>query len=323
MRPQRASATVDWTSITYLAPWAARNGTTRPRSPVSAAVANASRNWFASSRSSALMSRDETSRARQASSPGLGPSRHWQPRPSIHLGESIRVRTRSPSDARGLRRGESRAVRREYLGAGMVVFTVAYGVLVYWAATSGTALAWTALVIVSVGLAVILSIVVSRRARRLSRSLIELAASPGDGVYRVLIVVDAAATSASLRQALQELPGATAGQPTEALVVAPTLSSRLDRWTGDESAYDDAATRLHEIITVLDALGIEARGHIGSHDPLVAIEEGLREFAADWIVFVTRSDDRSNWLESGVLADTTDRTDLPVSHIVVDDAVLG
>ena len=101
------------------------------------------------------------------------------------------------------------------------------------------------------------------------------------------------------------------------------LSSRLDRWTGEQSAYDEAGTRLHEAVTALDTIGIRARGRVGSHDPLVAVEEGLREFAADCIVFVTHSDDRSNWLEGGVLADATARTDIPVSYVVVDETVLG
>jgi len=205
----------------------------------------------------------------------------------------------------------------------MVAFAVAYGALVYWAATAATPLAWTVLVVVSVAVAVTFAIVVSRRASRQAGSPIERAAGPGDGVYRVLIVVDAAAARTSLGRALQSLPDAAAGQPAEALVVAPALSSRLDRWTGDQSGYDDAATRLHEIVRALDELGIPSRGHIGSHDALVAIEEGLREFAADWIVFVTGADDGANWLESGVLGRTTDRTDVPVSHIVVDDAVPG
>jgi hypothetical protein len=205
----------------------------------------------------------------------------------------------------------------------MVAVTVAYGVLVYWAATAGTSLAWMLLVIVSVALGVGFAVVVARRNPRLGGAPIKRAPSPGDGVYRVLIVVDAAATPASLGRALLKLPEAAAGQPAEALAVAPVLSSRLDRLTGDETAYDDASTRLHQVVTALDGLGIPARGHIASHDPLVAIEEGLREFPADWIVFVTGPDDQSNWLESGVLASTTDRTDVPVSHIVVDDAVLG
>ena len=208
-------------------------------------------------------------------------------------------------------------MRREYLGVAMVGFTVAYGLLVYWASTANTSVAWIVLVIASVALAVLLSIVAFRRDPRFAHSPFERAAAVHDGIFRVLVVVDADASRVPGR-ALQSLGDAAAGRPAEALVVAPALSSRLDRLTGDQSAYDDAAMRLHGMITALEAIGIPARGRVGSHDPLVAVEEGLRELAADSIVFVMRSDDRSNWLERGVVANTAERTDIPVSHVVVD-----
>ena len=204
----------------------------------------------------------------------------------------------------------------------MVGFTVAYGLLVYWAVTAATSLAWMVLVIVSVAIAVIFSAAVFRRDPRFAVSPLERASNPHDGMYRALVIVDAG-TSASFGQALEALPEAAAGGPAEALVVAPALSSRLDRVTGDQSAYDEAATRLHSMIKALDAIGIRARGRVGSHDPLVAVEEGLREFPADSIMFVIHPDDRSNWLEAGVLANASARTDIPVSHVVVDDTVLG
>jgi hypothetical protein len=215
-----------------------------------------------------------------------------------------------------------RPVRREYLGVGMVGFTVAYGGLVYWAATAGTSAAWTALVVVSVGIAVAFSVAAFRRDSRFTVSPLERAPGPHDGVYRVLVVVDAGTAGFAGHQ-LESLAESTAGRPSEALVVAPALSSRLDRLTGDQSAYDDAATCLHEMINALEEIGMPARGRIGSHDPLVAIEEGLREFPADSIVLVTRRADRSNWLESGVLANTIERTDIPVSRLIVDETVPG
>lgn len=135
------------------------------------------------------------------------------------------------------------------------------------------------------------------------------------------MIVDSETSSAS-ESAFESLKEAAAGRPAEVLIVAPALSSRLDRLTGDQSADDSAAIRLHEMIKSFEAMGVPARGHIGSHDPLVAVEEGLREFAADCIVFVTPPDDRSNWLEQGVLANVTDRTDLAVSRVVVDETQL-
>jgi hypothetical protein len=196
----------------------------------------------------------------------------------------------------------------------MVLFVLGYGLLIYWAAwISGSAFAWTVLVLVSVAIAVFFSLVLARRDRRYA-TVLEPAPRVDDGVYRVLVIADAAGTSRSFRQSLLD---AAAGRPTQALVVAPAISSRLDRWTGDQSAYDEASTRLHETITGLDQIGVEARGHIGPHDPLQAVAEGLREFPADWIVFATHPEDHDNWLEENAVTAMSEQTDIPVSHVVL------
>ena len=201
-------------------------------------------------------------------------------------------------------------MKREYLGIAMVAFVLGYGLLIYWAAwVDGSALAWLILVLVSVAIAVFFAVVLARRDRRYATTL-ERAPQPDDGVYRVLVIADAAATSSSFRQSLLD---AAAGRPTQALVVAPAISSKLDRWTGDQSAYDEASTRLHETVSGLDAIGVEARGHIGSHDPLQAVAEALREFPADWIVFATHPGDQVD-----VVAAASKETGIPVSHVVLD-----
>jgi hypothetical protein len=206
-------------------------------------------------------------------------------------------------------------MRREYLAVPMVGTAVGYGLLIYWAATSGSAIAWMTLVLVSVALAVVFAVAVSRRDSRFEELTLVHPPRPEDDVYRVLVVVDAGGTSAAFREALLD---AAAGRPTEALVIAPALSSGLDRLTGDQAAYDEASTRLHETIGGLDAIGVEARGRIGSHDPLQALAEGLREFPADWIVFTTDSGEKPGSLENGVVAATRSRTEIPVTAVVVD-----
>jgi hypothetical protein len=100
------------------------------------------------------------------------------------------------------------------------------------------------------------------------------------------------------------------------LVVAPALSSRVDRWTGDEAAYAHASENLDATLAVPSALGVTARGHVGSHDPLQAADEGLREIAADELVFVTPG--------AGEAADVVDaargRYGIPVRQIAVPPA---
>lgn len=78
---------------------------------------------------------------------------------------------------------------------------------------------------------------------------------------------------------------------TEVMVVAPAVErtplSRLLRQV-DPSA-DEAASNLARMLGTLGQAGIPARGDIGDSDPLIAVEEALREFAADEILLTERA----------------------------------
>ena len=126
-----------------------------------------------------------------------------------------------------------------------------------------------------------------------------------DGVHRVLLVIDSAGGPSDL----DEL-AAPAG--TSVFVVAPAVSSRTDRWTGDERAYARAKEHLDATLLALADLGLEATGHVGSHDPLQAADEALREFPADEVVFALHGDGETKWLEQGVLDLGRDRYAIPV-----------
>jgi hypothetical protein len=55
----------------------------------------------------------------------------------------------------------------------------------------------------------------------------------------------------------------------------------------------------------------------GDVDPLLAIEDALREFPADEIVVVTRPEEDASWLESGSGEEAKERFPVPVTHLVV------
>ena len=97
--------------------------------------------------------------------------------------------------------------------------------------------------------------------------------------------------------------------------MAPAVSSRVARWTGDEEPYADAQNHLDATVRALADLGLNARGHVGSHDPLQATDEGLREFPADEIVFVLHGGNGSEWLELGVVDVGRRRYSVPVSEL--------
>ena len=135
-------------------------------------------------------------------------------------------------------------------------------------------------------------------------------AAAADGLHRLLVISDAACDADSLLEPASR-------RPVEALVVAPALSSRLDRLTGDESAYEDAQERLDATLKALEALGIDATGRLGPADPLQAADDGLREFAADEVVFATSADGPANWLEDGVIETARARYAARVTHVAV------
>ena len=79
------------------------------------------------------------------------------------------------------------------------------------------------------------------------------------------------------------------GVAEDVLVVCPALNSQLRTWLSDEDGARETPRapprrrRSHD----LTAAGINARGEIGDGDPLQALEDALRGFAADAIVIST------------------------------------
>jgi hypothetical protein len=199
--------------------------------------------------------------------------------------------------------------------AGVVVF----GLLFLAAAVGGWA--WWLLLLAGAVLVVAAARRVARRRRHPPVDGVgdvragELRSASADEPYRVLVIADDSCTSAAFGETLVDH---AAGRATEALIVAPALGSRVARWTGDEAAYEDAKTHLDATLAALAGMGVEARGHVGSHDPIQAADEGLREFPADEIVFATRAGADVNWLEDGIVETAQSRYDVPVTHLAVD-----
>jgi hypothetical protein len=131
-----------------------------------------------------------------------------------------------------------------------------------------------------------------------------------DGVHRALLVIDDACSTPELEQ-LARAPG----DGHAVFVVAPAVSSRLARITGDEAAYQRAKDRLETTVQRLAELGLEASGHVGSHDPLQAADEGLREFPADEVVFALHPGEETDWLEQGVVEAARARYRVPVREL--------
>lgn len=109
------------------------------------------------------------------------------------------------------------------------------------------------------------------------------------------------------------------GREAETVVVVPAVRQSRLQWLANDddrarATAERAAQRLAER-TPGDT--IEARA--GDPDPVLAIEDALREFGADEILVVTRPEDSAGWLEQRALDERlgTDG-DIPVRQVVLD-----
>jgi GABA permease len=135
---------------------------------------------------------------------------------------------------------------------------------------------------------------------------------------RILVVANETLTGSRLRA---EIVRMAEGVAEDVLVVCPALNSQVRTWFSDEDGARDAAgERLRTTLDDLAAAGVSVRGEIGDGDPLQALEDALRGFAADVIVISTHAAGRSNWLEEGVVEVARSRFDVPVTHVVGDAA---
>jgi hypothetical protein len=203
----------------------------------------------------------------------------------------------------------------EFMAIPVVIVLLGVVIVILIAADAGLA-TWLVVGGVAVVAIVIFAVVAMRRPRAPAVSegsaVFEGGAPPAnDGVHRVLLVVDDACTTGDL----QSLAGARGEHGTSAVVVAPAVSTRVARLTGDEEAYAHAQEHVDGTVRALTELGYEARGHVGSHDPLQATDEGLREFPADEIVFVLHGGDETQWLEQGIVDIGRRRYSVPVSEL--------
>ena len=87
------------------------------------------------------------------------------------------------------------------------------------------------------------------------------------------------------------------GESAETVVVVPAVrQSRLQWLANDEDRARGTAERAAERLA--DATpGTTVVARAGDSDPVVAMQDALREFKADEIIIVTKVDDDAGWLE--------------------------
>jgi GABA permease len=133
---------------------------------------------------------------------------------------------------------------------------------------------------------------------------------------RILVVANETLEGARLHEEIVRMAD---GAAEDVLVICPALNSHLRTWMSDEDGARAAAgSRLRSTLENLTAAGVNVRGEIGDGDPMQALEDALRGFAADEIVISTHAEGRSHWLEQGVVEAARARFDVPVTHVIGD-----
>lgn len=106
--------------------------------------------------------------------------------------------------------------------------------------------------------------------------------APHNGARRVLLLAASDAAVASLRDRMESRLD---GSGAEVLVVVPALTEPLEATTGAvDDRREDAQGEADALAAQLSAVGVLARGAVGADDPLLALEDALREFGADEVV---------------------------------------
>ena len=142
---------------------------------------------------------------------------------------------------------------------------------------------------------------------------IEVASSPADR-FTMLVVLTVALEDPRVAAVIAEIAaaGSRSARPRaerrpEILLLAPATNRAVAHWLSDlRQARFDAQRRLTISMATLATVDVDARGEVGDSDAVQAVEDALRTFGAQEVVFVTNRD------RHGEVAEVRRRLDRPV-----------
>jgi hypothetical protein len=173
-------------------------------------------------------------------------------------------------------------------------------------------------VVLAAGLAAGLTFEIVGRDTDRRSSLTEAAHAPhphgaGGETRHILVVASATLSGEDLRREIQADGGAV-----ELDVLAPILTSRSHYWASDvDREQAEAQQRLEASLAWAIEHGFAAKGEVGDADPLIAIEDELRDFGADEVIVVTHPGERTSRLANRMVGHLERELDIPVRQIVV------
>lgn len=167
-------------------------------------------------------------------------------------------------------------------------------------------------VVAAVGLVIAITVEAIRPAGELRAA--QQAPHPHGGSHHLLVVAAAPLAGDELAEEVVRL----AGTEVRLDVLAPTLVSRTHYVTSDEDRErEEARGRLDRSLDWARSHGFQARGEVGSDQPVTAIADELRDFGAEAILIVTGGSRATRWAEELELERARAELDIPVSHVVL------
>jgi hypothetical protein len=135
------------------------------------------------------------------------------------------------------------------------------------------------------------------------------------GRKKLLVVATAPIDPGSLREVVRE----HAGEEAEIRVVAPASDISPLRWlaSDEDAARAEAAEVASEVAESVEPESAHTEAEVGDTDPVQAIDDALRTFAADEVIVVTRPDDDASWLEQDSAEEARERFGVPVTRLTV------
>ena len=138
--------------------------------------------------------------------------------------------------------------------------------------------------------------------------------------FRLLVIATSSEISVPVRREIERRAN---GRDVKTMVVVPALAgSRFEQAAG---AVDAAISRAQEQREPAAEEAAEAGAElatsprIGDSDPILAIEDALREFPAEEILIVTRPAEDAAWMEEELFERASERFSQPIAHFVVDE----
>ncbi|MDX6325229.1 MAG: permease [Nocardioidaceae bacterium] len=175
--------------------------------------------------------------------------------------------------------------------------------------------------------AIVLGLYAITRWRGGSVSADELESSEGrEGgrAERIVVLANQTVGADTLHDALHGIEGS---EEAEYLVVVPANPIDTGQAEREGAAFVWEATaraaqqRLDETLSTLREQGLTVEGELGDYRPLVALDRAVQQFGPDHVIISTQPESRSTWLRHNVVADAREKYQIPVQHVVVDEAV--